>query len=130
MKYYFLFKINKMNLPEDMIQEIFSHLDPLVYKDVSRKYYQQAKKKLTKVVKTSKETSHYYRGVLHRDDDKPAVIWSNGTRMWYQCGKLHRNGYKPAIIFSDGTKIWYRYGKLNRNGYKPVIMGRAKMIIR
>ena len=46
--------------------------------------------------------------ILHRDDDKPAVIYPTGKQEWWQNGKLSRpedNG--PAIIWSDGAKEWW-----------------------
>lgn len=41
----------------------------------------------------------------HRGDDLPAVIRKNGTKKWYWKGKLHRNNGKPAIIWvGDGAE--------------------------
>jgi hypothetical protein len=73
---------------------------------------------------------------LHRDDDNPAVVYSNGTMTWFQHGVpgrsdptkphmidakltkkwldadrlLHSHGDRPAVIFEDGTKRWYLHG--------------------
>jgi hypothetical protein len=49
-------------------------------------------------------------GQLHRDNDQPAIIYSDGSKKWYQNGKLHRDNDQPAIIFADGSKIWYKNG--------------------
>jgi hypothetical protein len=53
---------------------------------------------------------HNSEGKLHRDGDKPAVIFSDGSRWWYKEGKLHRD--KPACIDRNGSKYWYKDGKL------------------
>ena len=53
----------------------------------------------------------YKNGELHRDNDLPAVILSNGTQFWYQNGKLHRDNDLPAIIYPSGHQIWYKNGK-------------------
>ena len=49
--------------------------------------------------------------VLHRDDDKPAVISHLGSRVWYRNGLIHRDGDKPAFIDSDGRKLYYKNGE-------------------
>lgn len=59
---------------------------------------------------------------LHRDDDRPAVIFSSGTKEWWICGWLSRNDDKPAVIHSDGTKEWWVKGKRHRNNKQPAIV--------
>ena len=51
----------------------------------------------------------------------PAVIYINGTKMWYQSGKRHRvDG--PAIVFADGVCAWFLNGeKLNEREYVHLI---------
>ena len=50
----------------------------------------------------------YKNGELHRDNDKPAIIWSNGQKEWYKNGKRHRDGDKPAVINpDDNIEIYY-----------------------
>ena len=51
---------------------------------------------------------------LHRDGDKPAVVFANGTKYWFKNGKRHRDGDKPAIVWFDGRKEWWVNGKLIR----------------
>ena len=48
----------------------------------------------------------WLNGVLHRDDDKPAVLIF-GDQEWYQNGKQHRDNNRPAVIYSDGRKEWW-----------------------
>jgi len=59
--------------------------------------------------------------ILHRDDDKPAVIDKDNTVLiWYQDGQIHRDGDKPAYV-SHGTiegEYWYQDGARHRDG-KP-----------
>ena len=47
-------------------------------------------------------------GVLHRHDG-PAIIYSDGSKVWYKNDKLHRDD-GPAVIYSDGSKTWYKNG--------------------
>jgi len=49
---------------------------------------------------------------LHRVDG-PAIIWMDGTELWYQHGKLHRED-GPAVEHANGLHEWYRDGKLHR----------------
>jgi len=55
-------------------------------------------------------TEFWYKGgVLHRDNDLPAITHANGMHCWYQHGKRHRDGDKPAVICPDGTKAWWNH---------------------
>jgi len=47
----------------------------------------------------------YQNGLLHRDNDLPAIIRKNGSLFWYQNGQLHRDFNRPAIIDSNGDPI-------------------------
>ncbi len=38
---------------------------------------------------------------LHREDDKPAVIYSNGQHEWRINNKRHRENDQPAVIYVD-----------------------------
>ena len=43
-------------------------------------------------------------------EDGPALIFPNGTGVWYHNGLRHRiNG--PAVVFPDGSKEWWLNGK-------------------
>lgn len=55
----------------------------------------------------------YYGGLIHRDDDKPAIIMKNSngiSNSWYKNGKKHREN-KPALICSSGCVHYYNNGK-------------------
>ena len=58
---------------------------------------------------------------IHRDGDEPAVIWKDGTLVWYKNGKKHRDDDKPAVIFPDGHKEWWKDGKLHREDGPAII---------
>jgi alpha-N-acetylglucosamine transferase len=52
----------------------------------------------------------YKDGLLHRDNDKLAVIYISGTQIWYRNGKTHRDNDLPAVIYINGDKHWYNDG--------------------
>lgn len=68
-------------------------------------------------------TRRWYKdGVLHRDDDKPALVdkipIEEFPRLisWYKDGVLHRDGDKPALMefwseFKIAKAFWYKKGK-------------------
>ena len=58
-------------------------------------------------------------GVLHRDDDEPSVIQTDGTRYWYKHGVLHRDGDQPAVIKPNGHVIYYQHGVVHRDNDLP-----------
>lgn len=43
---------------------------------------------------------------LHREEDLPVIIYSN--RVYY------RENDKPAVEYADGPKIWYKNGRFLR----------------
>ena len=67
-------------------------------------------------------TYYYWKGKIHRDNDKPAAIHRDGSRYWYQHGEFHRDGDQPAVICIDGTQKWYQHGNLHRDGDNPAII--------
>lgn len=57
-----------------------------------------------------------YEGKLHREEDAPAIVSTQGTLAYFKHGNLHRVG-SPAIIYSDGIVEYWFNGKLhNENG--------------
>jgi hypothetical protein len=59
----------------------------------------------------------YINGLRHREKDKPAVEWKNGTKKWYINGLRHRKNDKPAIEFSNGRKEWYINSNFIKQNY-------------
>ena len=41
-------------------------------------------------------------GLLHREDDQPAIIFPFGCRVWYRHGQLHREKDQPALVCFQG----------------------------
>ncbi len=74
------------------------------------------------VARNDKKQEWFKDGVLHRDDDLPAVIHSDGTQEWRQHGKLHRDGDKPAYVRADGTREWWQHGKFHREADSPAVI--------
>ena len=56
-------------------------------------------------------------------NDMPAVVYKNGTKMWYEDGKIHRDNDLPAIIYSNGDQEWWRKGQRHRDFGPAVIYG-------
>ena len=56
-------------------------------------------------------TRRYYNtaGQYHRDDG-PAILWADGSKMWWQNEQLHRTD-GPAVEWADGRKRWYINGE-------------------
>ena len=52
----------------------------------------------------------YKDGKWHRDNDQPAIIYSDGSRYWFKNGKRHRDNNKPAITNVDREQYWYKNG--------------------
>ena len=73
----------------------------------------------------ARTTWHNEFGELHRDEDKPAVIYTDfpeGGRYWYKNGKLHRDEDKPAAIWHNKTKVWYKNDMRHRENGKPAVI--------
>jgi hypothetical protein len=52
---------------------------------------------------------------IHKEGDDPAVIWKDGTLVYYKNGVKHREG-SPSVVFLDGHEEWWFQGKLHRIG--------------
>jgi hypothetical protein len=50
----------------------------------------------------------YHQGELHRNNDKPAVIYANGDQEWYQHDNCHRDDDKPAVICINSSRCWFQ----------------------
>jgi hypothetical protein len=55
--------------------------------------------------------SWWINGILHRDNDLPAVEWADGHKEWWINGKLHRES-GPAIDMGGWGKTWWINGKM------------------
>ena len=57
------------------------------------------------------EIRWYKDDMLHRDGDKPAVIYAGGDVYYHKNGNRHRDGNKPAVIYANGAAWYYKNGK-------------------
>lgn len=53
-------------------------------------------------------------GELHRLNG-PAIIWVDGTELWYCSGQLHRDG-GPAVVRTNGNNEYWEHGQRVANG--------------
>ena len=58
-------------------------------------------------------------GGKHRDNDLPAVVYADGSMIWWINNKVHRDGDLPAIVNVDGVRAWYNNGKRHRDNDLP-----------
>jgi len=72
--------------------------------------------------KSNGDTLHFKNGKRHREGNKPAVVYANGTKEWWKNGKLHRDGNKPAVVWTNGRKEWWKNDKRHRDGDKPAVV--------
>jgi len=54
----------------------------------------------------------FCNGLLHSRNDEPAITildfeTNRWYKEWYKYGEYHRDDDQPAVILLDGTKIWY-----------------------
>ena len=62
------------------------------------------------IVLTDYCVSFRKNNLLHRDNDLPAIIYVDGSKVWYQNDLLHRDNGHPVIVRANGTKLWYQNG--------------------
>lgn len=61
------------------------------------------------------------KGELHSYNDEPALI-TEKCKIWYKNGLKHRDGDKPAMVFDDGTNVWFKNGLQHRDNDKPAVV--------
>lgn len=75
-------------------------------------------------------TSWYRNGFLHRDDDLPAMRWSDGDCYWFQDGLRHRDGGRPAEVYNlGGTRVatyWWHGRQVSRKKAMRLAAAAAK----
>ena len=77
---------------------------------------------LPAVVDSNGDQFWWQHGQLHRDDGQPAFVEANGDQFWYQHGQCHRDGDRPAIVRADGDQFWYQHGQRHRDGGRPAVV--------
>ncbi len=71
---------------------------------------------------TYMDTYYYVNGKLHRENDEPAILMSDGSIEYRICGERHREGDKPARITAKGSELYYIKGALHRDFDKPAVI--------
>jgi len=77
-----------------------------------------------------KDTYYYVNGKLHRENDEPAIVMSDGSVEFRICDERHREGDKPARISAKGSEYYYKNGALHRDDDKPAVILRNNGKIR
>lgn len=93
-------------------------------KQVDARVFARWQQKHYGCVQTASGTETRLFGMLHSEEDKPAVKCSDGTCKWYADGKPHRDGDKPAVVRTNGDKEWYYHGKRHRDGNMPAVINK------
>lgn len=76
---------------------------------------------LPAVIRTNGDQEWYQNDQLHRDNDLPAII-QNGDQLWYKHGVIHRDNDLPAFVWANGYQGWYQDGLLHRENGLPAII--------
>ncbi len=64
------------------------------------------------------EIIRFVNGQIHSVDDEPAMVTDNNAR-WFEHNLPHRENDKPAIVYRDGTVGWYQKGHGKRSDDLP-----------
>jgi hypothetical protein len=115
---------NRQDIVDGYIYGVFnyiSYFDLLSrFKIEEYKSYQlRIIKRRSYVIKDNYSLCYYIDNKRHRDNDKPAREYENGSKEWYQNGKIHRDNDRPAFEFPYSKKEWYQNGKRHRDNDKP-----------
>ena len=64
--------------------------------------------------------------ILHNPDG-PAVVFANGTKVWYRHGDRHRDGDLPSTEYADGPVEYRKHDKLHRaDGPAYIVPGQVR----
>lgn len=71
--------------------------------------FKQTINNIEHLVLVIEEESYFYfvNNLLHREDDLPAIIWGDGSKIWAVNGQIHRNKPLPSIIWSFEKNEYY-----------------------
>ncbi len=113
-------------LNKDLASYLLEFIDFYKYKDFFNQLYPgsylQFYNKNLKFIQFRDRCEYRLSGMIHREDDQPAVTYLWGTKIWYQNNKIHRDNDQPAVIYLDGTKEWYKNNRLHREYDQPAII--------
>ncbi len=71
------------------------------------------------VIYSNGDKEWWTNGLQHRDNDQPAVIRKDGVMEWWKNGKRHRDNDLPADVAANGTLVWYKNGNMHRDNDRP-----------
>jgi len=72
---------------------------------------------------TKLQDVHYLvNGIIHRENDLPAMLLSDNSVEYRIAGERHRDGDKPARISTNGSEYYYKHGKRHRDNDKPAVI--------
>lgn len=91
-------------------------------KNGGKRYY---KDNVLRKIEFKNGEENYYgagelHGILHRDNDLPAII-NKQLKAWYKNGVRHRENDLPAVEYHSGEKQWHINGNLHRDNDHPAI---------
>lgn len=66
------------------------------------------------IVNGDRTIMHYQNGLLHRNNDLPAIIHSDGSCKWAKNGELYRDNNLPSIELINGSKMWTTNGMITK----------------
>jgi hypothetical protein len=116
-EYYYHGDIHRVDGPARILIDDFGINEFWYYKSV---LHRSGDKPAIK--RASGDIYYYVNGMLHRDNDQPAQILSDGSKKWYTKGKLHRGNDKPAIEMGNGDRFWFQNNLRHRENGKPAVI--------
>lgn len=95
--------------------------DALHYRQIDAHAYEALPSKRGAYTYTNEDGQRWYLvdGKAHREDG-PALVYADGTCMWYHKGECHRIG-APAVCTPEGYEQWYLFGLLHREDGPAVV---------
>jgi hypothetical protein len=64
-----------------------------------------------KEYENTKDKNEIYKKMFNNYKINKSFIDYYGSNFWYKQKKLYRDNDQPAVVYSDGTKRWYKNGK-------------------
>lgn len=72
----------------------------------------------------SNRTEYLVNGILHSVNDQPAVVFADGTKIWYRYGHIHRDNDLPAIERGNELHEWWQNNRRHRLKGPAVVKNR------
>ena len=117
--------LSNRNLAKFNPPQIFSEDNMANRKIIKQEWFRNGKRHrdndMPAIIYTDGSREWYKNGCRHRDNDAPAIIRANGRQEWWQNDKLHRDNDRPAVIIPSGSKWWYKRGCRHRDDAPAVI---------